>query len=110
MPARGQSTQNLPVALGLVVSIGALLLLGVHAGSVSASPPLSYPPAPRDARVDVYQGREVADPYRWLEDIDSSGTRAWVSAEDRLSREYLDSIAGRAKLAERLRRMWNFER
>ena len=96
--------------MGLVVSIGVLFLVGMHASSVSASPPLGYPTAPRDAHVDVYQGRQVADPYRWLEDIDSSDTRAWVLAEDRLSRGFLDSIAGRAELAERLRRIWNFER
>src|ERR1700744_5154566 len=76
----------------------ALLMLGAVVGSVNAETPLGYPAAVRDAQVDVYHGIKVADPYRWLEDIDSSDTRAWVSAEDRLSRGFLDSLAGPAQL------------
>ncbi len=94
----------------LLASIGTLLLIGSLGGSVSAVAPLVYPAAARDAQIDTYHGIKVADPYRWLENIDSADTRAWVSAEDRLSRGFLDSIAGRGKLTERLRNIWNFER
>ena len=107
---RRHRRQDLLNLFGHLVSIGALLLIGVDPASASALPPLGYPAASRGSHVDVYQGREVADPYRWLEDIDSSDARAWVLAEDRLSRGFLDAIAGRAQLAERLRRIWNFER
>jgi prolyl oligopeptidase len=91
----------------LCIAAGAALY-----GASGAAPasPLGYPATARDSQVDLYHGVQVADPYRWLEDIDSPQTRAWVSAEDKLSRGYLDSIAGRADLAERLRRIWNFER
>jgi prolyl oligopeptidase len=111
MPANNNST-GIPAGAGRLVS--ALLVLsglasGV-AGSVSANTPLGYPAAARDTQVDVYHGIRVADPYRWLEDIDSTDTRTWVSAEDRLSRGFLDSIAGRDQLEQRLRRVWNFER
>jgi len=85
-------------------------IAGLGAGSANAVPPLPYPEAARDPQVDVYHGVKVADPYRWLEDIDSAETRSWVAAEDRLSRGYLDSIAGRAELTQRLKRIWNFER
>ena len=71
---------------------------------------LKYPPARRQAQIDDYHGIRVPDPYRWLEDIDSADTQRWLAAQDRLSREFLDSIPGRAAIAERLREMWSFER
>jgi len=72
--------------------------------------PLSYPPARRGDVVTDYHGVKVADPYRWMEDIDSPQTRSWVEAEDKLSREYLDAIPGRDAILERLRKIWNYER
>ena len=76
-------------------------IAGLSAGSANAVPPLPYPAAARDSQVDLYHGVKVADPYRWLEDIDSAETRSWVAAEDRLSRGYLDAIAGRPELTDR---------
>jgi prolyl oligopeptidase len=106
MPSHERSTRR--SFNGLLAPV-TLMAVGL-AGSVTASSPLDYPVAARGAQVDVYHGTTVADPYRWLEDIDSRETRTWVAAENRLSREYLDSIAGRAGLAQRLRRIWDFER
>ncbi len=71
---------------------------------------LTYPPAPRGSQIVDHHGTKVPDPYRWLEDIDSAQTGAWVAAEGRLSREFLDAIPGRGAIAERLRDIWNFER
>jgi prolyl oligopeptidase len=71
---------------------------------------LSYPAASRDSVVADYHGVKIPDPYRWMEDIDSPATRAWVEAEDKLSRDYLNAIPGREAIAERLRQIWNFER
>ena len=72
--------------------------------------PLSYPAATRDHVVTDYHGVKVPDPYRWMEDIDSPATRAWVEAEGQLSHDYLDAIPGREAILERLRQIWNFER
>jgi prolyl oligopeptidase len=72
--------------------------------------PLSYPVAPRGDVIADYHGVQVPDPYRWLEDIDSPATRAWVEAEGKLSRGYLDALPGRDAIAQRLRQIWNFER
>ena len=80
---------------------------GVSHGTAGA---LRYPEAQRGTQIDDYHGTQVADPYRGLENIDSSDTRQWVGAEDHLSREFLNSIPGRSSLTERLREVWNFER
>ena len=58
--------------------------------------PNTYPPARKSDQVDDYHGVKVADPYRWLEDLDSEETRAWVEAENKLSFAYL----GRFRLAQ----------
>ena len=55
-----------------------------------------YPPTARDDTIDTLHGREVADPYRWLEDPDSEDTRAWVAAQSSVSRSYLDALPSRA--------------
>jgi len=73
-------------------------------------PALTYPLAPRGTQVDEYHGVKVADPYRWMEDIDSPDTRTWVTAQAQLSREFLDSIGGRDSMTQRLRDIWNYER
>jgi prolyl oligopeptidase len=61
-----------------------------------------FPAAERVAVVDVLHGREVADPYRWLEDDDDPRTVAWSRAQDALCRQALDALPGRDRLVSRL--------
>jgi len=65
--------------------------------SLAAAAGLPYPPAPRQSVVDTYFGTQVTDPYRWLENIDSPQTTAWVQAESALTRNFLDAIPRRAR-------------
>jgi prolyl oligopeptidase len=68
-------------------------------------------PSRRDETVvDDYFGTKVADPYRWLEDDNSSETKAWVDMENRSSRSLLDQLPGRAEIKARLEALWNNER
>jgi prolyl oligopeptidase len=72
---------------------------------------LNYPPShPDPTVVDIYHGQPVPDPYRWLEDLDSEQTRAWVEAQNRLTFDYLQRIPARQRLLERLRQLWNYEK
>ena len=71
---------------------------------------LTYPTAPRGDVSSDYHSVKVPDPYRWMEDIDSPATRTWVEAEDKLSRDYLAALPGRAAIAARLKEIWNYER
>jgi hypothetical protein len=70
----------------------------------------TYPATAMGEVVDDYHGEKIADPYRWLEDLDSPETQAWVAAQNAVTFGYLETIAGRAALRERLTALWNFER
>ncbi len=63
---------------------------------------LSYPPAARLNLTETFHGREVSDPYRWLEDPGSPQTRAWLQAQDELYAGYLAGLSGRERFAARL--------
>ena len=80
--------------------------------ALSAAPqgPWSYPSSRPGAVVDDYHGTKVADPYRWLEDLDSAETAVWVGAQNRLTRDFLGSLPGVAAFRERLTRLWNYPR
>ncbi len=71
---------------------------------------LAYPSARRVEQLDIYHGVPVADPYRWLEDLDSPETRAWSEAQNALSRRYLDALPQRAWFARRLAALIDYER
>jgi prolyl oligopeptidase len=71
---------------------------------------LIYPAARRGDQIDEYHGIKVADPYRWMEDIDSPETRSWVEAQAKLTAEDLAAMPGRGRIAKRLKEIWNFER
>jgi prolyl oligopeptidase len=76
----------------------------------ATSTALTYPQTRRDAHTDDYFGTTVADPYRWLEALDSPETKEWVTAENKVTFEYLSRIPFRDKVRERLTKLWNYER
>ena len=78
--------------------------------SVPAVADIAYPAAARGDHVDQYHGVGVPDPYRWMEEIDSPQTRAWVQAQVKVSRDYLAALPQRAEIGRRLKEIWNFER
>ncbi|HTD33495.1 MAG TPA: prolyl oligopeptidase family serine peptidase, partial [Candidatus Elarobacter sp.] len=71
---------------------------------------LTYPAAPRGNVVDTYFGTQVADPYRWMEDVDAPQTVAWVKAEGDLTRSYLDAIPQRTAIRDDYRKLLNYEK
>ena len=71
---------------------------------------IAYPKAKTVDQVDDYHGVKVADPYRWLEDTDSTETHDWVEAENKLTFSYLDQIPYRGAIRNRLLKLWNYER
>jgi prolyl oligopeptidase len=70
----------------------------------------TYPPARRGDVVDDFHGREIADPYRWLEDVESSETKAFVEAQNAITMPYLASLPDRDGLIERMTDLWDIPR
>ena len=62
----------------------------------------SYPDAARLDLTEAIHGRQVADPYRWLEDPGSSQSKSWQQAQDELYASYLAGLPGRERFALRL--------
>lgn len=58
--------------------------------------------ARRDEVVDTIHGEKVADPYRWLEQEDSSEVQAWMKMHQQFTRKHLDALPGRQPLEQRL--------
>jgi prolyl oligopeptidase len=68
---------------------------------------LSYPSARRADIVDNYFGTEVADPYRWMEDLASTELRRWIDAQNALAFDYFDALPQRDALKARITELWN---
>ena len=70
----------------------------------------AYPVTRTVDQVDNYHGTDVEDPYRWLEDDNSEETKAWVAAQNRLTRQYLSTVAPREAIRNRIAELYDYER
>ena len=97
---------------GLLTVAASLVALAVTLAPIAAqtAKKLVYPESKKVDQIDVYHGVKVADPYRWLEDLDAADTRAWVEAQNHLTFAYLNEIPARAQIKQRLTKLWNYER
>ena len=69
---------------------------------------IKYPDTKKVDQQDDYFGTIVKDPYRWLEDDNSTETKEWVEEENAVTQNYLSKIPFREKVKERLEEMWNY--
>ncbi len=70
----------------------------------------NYPVTRTVEHVDDYHGTKVADPYRWLEDLDSAETKAWVQAQNAFTDAELARMPELAVVRQRLTELWNYPR
>jgi prolyl oligopeptidase len=68
----------------------------------------SYPQARKGDIVDDYFGTKVPDPYRWMEDLDSKPVADWVSAENKLTLDYLSKLPLREHFRKRITELWDY--
>ena len=83
------------------------------AQSSSAQTPaasIQYPAAHTVDQVDTYFGTKVADPYRWMENVDSPEVKTWVDAENTLTHSILDKVPQRTAIRDRILHLNSYER
>ncbi|MDF1505652.1 prolyl oligopeptidase family serine peptidase [Roseisolibacter sp. H3M3-2] len=108
---------RLPRALAAALAGAALAHPTPAAGQAPAAPTsgtpttrVQYPQTRTVPQTDDYHGTRVADPYRWLEDLDGADTKGWIAAQNAVTFGYLDATAGRDAIKQRLTEMWNYPR
>ena len=69
-----------------------------------------YPKAIPGDVVDVIHGTQVADPFRWMENIDSEETRAWVEAQQAFTAAFLDGLPEREAIRARLTEAFDYDK
>jgi prolyl oligopeptidase len=88
----------------------AWLIVLVACGGSSAPHGTSYPAAKRGDTADTVGSLTIKDPYRWLEDMESADTKAWVTAENQLTDAQLATWPSRTTLRSRLTELFGQER
>src|SRR2546426_7906288 len=90
--------------------LDAALVLPLATAAAQQPANLQYPATRTVDTVTDFYGTRVADPYRWLESIDSADVAAWVKAQNAVTMPYLAALPGRDVLKERLTALFNFPR
>ena len=96
-----------------LVTFVACSLVALPLVSISPQTPptrVQYPATRTVEHVDTYNGTKVADPYRWLEAIDSTGVADWVRAQNAVTMPYLAALPGRDLLKQRITALYDFPR
>jgi prolyl oligopeptidase len=88
----------------------ALMSAEFSIAAAQSEKPIAYPVAHTVDQVDDYFGTKVADPYRWMEDVDSPAVKTWVDAENALTQSYIAQVPVRDKIHRRLMQLNEFER
>ena len=70
--------------------------------SITLHAQYTYPETKKVDTVTNYHGMLVADPYRWLEDDRSAETKEWVTAQNKVTFDYLNQIPYREQWLKRL--------
>ena len=84
-----------------------LALLGT---TLLAQSSLKYPQPRKGDVVDDYFGTKIADPYRWMEDLNATDVKQWIDAENAITARYLDSLPVRDALKKRITDLYNYPR
>jgi prolyl oligopeptidase len=69
---------------------------------------VSYPSTTKGDVVDDYFGTKVADPYRWMEDLDSKAFADWITAQNQVTMNYLARLPLRDHFRSRITQLWDY--
>ena len=71
---------------------------------------IQYPQTRAGDVVDDYHGTKIADPYRWLEDLNAAETAEWIKAQNEVTNAYLATLPMREQIRKRITELWNYPR
>ena len=96
----------------LLASSSSDLCSQVTQQEIPLSDKFEYPAARTVDTTDDYHGTQVADPYRWLEDDvrNSDDVRQWVTEQNELTQNYLQTLPSRKLITDRLTQLWDYEK
>src|SRR3954468_1309371 len=80
----------------------------IPTGALLLAQRLAYPPTAKGDVSDDYFGTKVADPYRWMEDLDSKAVAEWIAAQNAVTYRYLDALPMRDKIKARITQLWDY--
>ena len=103
-----QIRENVPMRL--MLALGVVTMAACSSTSEPPKPALTYPATTMGSVVDDFGGTKVADPYRWMESLDSPEVKAWITAQNAVTDPYLNALPHRKALNERLTALWNYPR
>jgi prolyl oligopeptidase len=86
----------------LPTSIRIAALAAAFLSSAGAAWSAGPPVAPVRPVTDTYFGTPVVDNYRYMENLKDPEVQAWMKAQATYTRKVLDSLSGRAALAQRI--------
>ncbi len=90
--------------------IGLFLLINISCQKAVYTKKYNYTLAKQQVIEENYHGTIVKDPYRWLEDLESPETRAWIEAQIKFTSSYLSGISKRGEIVNRLTELYNYPR
>ena len=96
---RARSFFAVTVAMLLASSVGAQIQQGQR---------LAYPATKKVDTVSDFFGSKVADPYRWMEDLNSPAVADWVKQENAVTEQYFSQLGMRAHFKDRITELWNY--
>src|ERR671913_1380911 len=89
-------------------AVALAVLVALQAGVLTQK--LQYPASHKADVVDDYHGTKVADPYRWMEDLNAPELAAWISQQNALTESYVKALPLRAHFQRRIWRLWDFKK
>ena len=91
-------------------ALGVVTMAACTSTSEPPKPALTYPATTMGSVVEDFGGTKVADPYRWMESLDSPEVKPWIAAQNAVTEPFLNALPHRTTLNERLTALWDYPR
>lgn len=91
-----------------IAAVAVVLLASRGVAQVQQSQHLAYPETKKVDTVNDFFGTKVADPYRWMEELNSADVADWVKRQNTVTEQYFSQLGMRAHFKNRITELWNY--